>query len=178
MHQPKPSPPGALPILGYFTGTLAHKCRGCVQRHPPAPSVPSHTNTGGGSPSRVVAQPLWSVTFVQANWPCTWPRPCGVAVPHHLALGLEPQIVGALQHAPSILPQPPWRHSGRDGLAPTPVLDDNDDPMPAAPLHRSEPLTTCAACPPLSGGGGGDDGDDFGTLAANDNNPMPATPLH
>jgi hypothetical protein len=57
-------------------------------------------------------------------------------------------------------------------------LKDDDDPMPAAPLHRSEPSTARAARPPLSGSGGGGDGDDFGTLAANDDDPMPAAPLH
>jgi hypothetical protein len=60
----------------------------------------------GGGPSRVVAQLLWSVIFVQANWPCTWPQPCGAAVPHRLTLGLGPKLLGPFKRAPSILPQP------------------------------------------------------------------------
>jgi hypothetical protein len=58
------------------------------------------------------------------------------------------------------------------------LAGNNDNPMLAMPLHRSEPLTARAARPPLSGGGGVGDGDDFGALAGNVDDPMLAVPPH
>jgi hypothetical protein len=48
-----------------------------------------------------------------------------------------------------------------------PPENDEDDPMPSVPPHRSDPSTARAARPPTSGGGGGGDGDDFGAWATN-----------
>jgi hypothetical protein len=69
-----------------------------VTRRPPPQEA--HPQDHGLQPCSGWPAALRLVVVVQANWPCTWPRPCAVAAPKTFALGLG--IVPQTQPAPQV----------------------------------------------------------------------------
>jgi hypothetical protein len=88
---------------------------------------------------------LRSVAVAQANWPCTWPRPCAVAAPQTFAVGLgivpqtQPTGAQARRIRASSLPGPRQR-----------ALFSAAAPF-RAPMHPNLPppaVPSCACFPP------------------------------